>query len=269
MMSDSYGRLWAPVFIGYAVSGFMYGITLGQSICYTLWFPKDPWFTKAFVFVIFLADTIHMIGCTQYLWTLLVACHQNHFWSCRYELPRGGNALVWANSSIASAVQSFYCHRIWTISGKNKPFTLAVFVFAMPGLVFGSWYNVDVVRVGTIDYMFKCPLILYSAATSTTCDILITYAVFKYMWKSGFRRQRSIIQDLALVCINTGAFTCTVSIVVGIVFLVQGDSNWIMGVGILFSRSYVNSLMAVLNARKTLRDRDVNVYTLTPIQATS
>ena len=27
----------------------MYGATLSQSICYTRWFPNDPWPTKAFV----------------------------------------------------------------------------------------------------------------------------------------------------------------------------------------------------------------------------
>ncbi|KAI9461431.1 hypothetical protein HD554DRAFT_1507034 [Boletus coccyginus] len=264
-MSDSDGQVWAPVVIGYAVSGLMYGATLGQSVCYKMWFPNDPWFTKAFVFIMFLADTVHMIGSTQFVWAVLVACHENHSWSCRHETPRGANIVIWLNCWITAAVQSFYCHRVWTISGKNKPITLAVFVFMMVGLILGTWYNVLVVRVGTIDYLFGCKLILPCAGASTLCDVLITFAIFQYMWKSGFRRQRSIIQDLAVVCINTGGFTCAVSMIIGIVFLVQGNSYWISAVGIVFGRSYVNSMLAVLNARKTIRDRNVNVYTLTPI----
>jgi hypothetical protein len=104
------------------------------------------------------------------------------------------------------------------------------------------------------------------------------------MWQSGFRRQRSVIQDLAVVCINTGAFTCAVATFTGIMvclesvrcavadrrakYLVQGHSYWVGAVGIVFGRSYVNSMLAVLNARKTIRDRVANVYTLTTIPAT-
>ena len=29
--------------------GRLYGVTLGQWICYAHWFPSDPWHTKAFV----------------------------------------------------------------------------------------------------------------------------------------------------------------------------------------------------------------------------
>ena len=31
------------------VFGSMYGVTLGQAICYAYWFPNDPWFMKALV----------------------------------------------------------------------------------------------------------------------------------------------------------------------------------------------------------------------------
>ena len=31
------------------VFGSMYGVTLGQAICYAYWFPDDPWSTKALV----------------------------------------------------------------------------------------------------------------------------------------------------------------------------------------------------------------------------
>ena len=54
---------------------------------------------------------------------------------------------------------------------------------------------------------YICQLILPMAGAGTLCDILITSSIFKYLWKSGFRRQRTVIQDLAVVCINMGAFT--------------------------------------------------------------
>ncbi|KAI9464670.1 hypothetical protein HD554DRAFT_2315829 [Boletus coccyginus] len=233
-----------------------------------------------------LADTVHMIGSTQYVWTLLVSCHQDHSWSCRHELPWGGHVLLWPSYLITLVVQSFYCRRIWTseslplnrrfaphsdvstVSAKNKPLTLVIFILAISGFIVGICYTVDVSLAGTIDSLYECPLILPSAGISTLCDFFITFAVIKYMWKSGFRRQRSVIQDLAIVCINTGAFTCTVATIIGITYLAQDHSYWDSAAGMLFARSYVNSMLAVLNARKSIRDRDVNVHALTTIPAT-
>ncbi|KAF8141457.1 hypothetical protein EV363DRAFT_17654 [Boletus edulis] len=257
--------VWGPELIGYTISGFLYGATLGQSICYTLWFPNDSWLTKAFVFMVFLIDTVHMLGSTQAIWDLLVACHQNHSWICRHMLPWGGHTLVWLNTIITFAVQSFYCHRIWTISGKNKVVTFVISAMTILGLAFGIWDDTDVTRVGTLDHLFASPLILPCASLATLCDIFITLSVFRYMWKSGFRRQRSIIQDLALVSINTGVFTCTIAAIVGIMYLVQGSKYLLGVVGMVFARCYVNSMLAVLNARKTIRERDQNVYDLSTI----
>jgi len=57
----------------------------------------------------------------------------------------------------------------------------------------------------------------------------------------------------------------TVAAVVGIMYLVQGSKYLLGVVGMIFARCYVNSMLAVLNARKTIRERDQNVYDLSPI----
>ena len=103
-------------------SGRLFGVTLGQSLCYAHWFPADPWHTKAFVcafVVVFtlhlmpccvkgaygdvgsvsvafsynhprdffsIGDTIHAIGSTQYIWGVFVACHRNYSWPCDHRL---------------------------------------------------------------------------------------------------------------------------------------------------------------------------------------
>ncbi|KAN0088506.1 hypothetical protein V8E55_005563 [Tylopilus felleus] len=212
-----------------------------------------------------MADTLHLIGTTHLFWTFFVSCHRSDSWSCDHHLPWGGLIMTYLNCLISVTVQCFYCRRIWTISGKNKPLTLAVFVLAMLQLGSGTWYNIDVARVGTIQYLFQCPLILPISISGTLCDIVITLSIFKYMWRSGFRRERTIIQDLAVVCLNMGAFTCITSFITGIMFLVQGDGYWVASVGMVISQSYVNSMLAVLNARRVIRDRDVNVYELSSI----
>ncbi|KAH0829183.1 hypothetical protein J3R83DRAFT_2731 [Lanmaoa asiatica] len=274
---------WSPVLIGFTLSTFMYGTALGQSIYYIYTFPDDPNNIKALVLGIILADSAYLVGSIHFFWTFFVSCHRSNSWSCEHNLPWGEVVMGCINGTIIFIVQCFYCRRIWTISGQNKPLTFAIFVLAASALGSGAWYNIDFVRSGTIQYLYQCPLALPIAITDVVCDLLITSGIFKYMWKSGFRKRRSTIQDLAIVCINMGLFTCITSMITGIIFLVQGAGLWIGSSGMVVGQSkyrfpmpdstmlilddvgYVNSMLAVLNARKAIRDRDPNIYELSAI----
>jgi len=155
-------------------------------------------------------------------------------------------------------VQSFYAHRVWIISGNKKHITIAILVTAILQFGIGGWYTFVVLRDGTIEFLYTDPFILYGAAVSTLCDILITGAAFKYMRKTDLRRRVNFIQDLAVVFINMGALTCLISITVGAVYLIQSASDryWVGAPGIAIVRGYVNSNLAVLNARWPIRQRE-------------
>ncbi|KAF9235294.1 hypothetical protein BU15DRAFT_78127 [Melanogaster broomeanus] len=208
---------WAPGLIGFAFASSLYGIALGQSIYYARHFPDDPASLSS--------------------WGMFVAIPINY--------------------ATTFAVQSFYCRRVWIISGNKKHITIAIFVTAILQFGLGGWCALETIRVGTIDSFFNDRFILYAAAVSTLCDFLITGAVFKYMYNSDLRRRVNFIQDLAIVFINMGALTCLMSIVIGIIFLVQGDNYWVGAPGFASAdASYVNSNLAVLNARRSIRQRE-------------
>ncbi|KAG9312957.1 hypothetical protein JVU11DRAFT_6392 [Chiua virens] len=88
-------------------------------------------------------------------------------------------------------------------------------------------------------------LLIPIAAAGTLCDILITSSIFKYMWRSGFRRRRTTIQELAVVCINMGAFTCLVSVITGIMYLFQGSSYWVAAIGMIIGQSKYKTSNAI------------------------
>ncbi|KAF9233980.1 hypothetical protein BU15DRAFT_66102 [Melanogaster broomeanus] len=264
---------WAPGLIGsqigagFAFASSLYGIALGQSIYYARHFPGDPRLTKLMVLLIFLGDTAHMIGSVQFYWELLISCHQSSSWTCETRLPWGMFVTLPVNYATTFAVQSFYGRRVWVISGNNKHITVAIlftailqFVFEQIGMIYrfqqvlvagAPWRRS--IRIGTIEYFFTDPFILYAAAVSTLCDFLITGAVIKYMCNSDLRRRVNFIQDLAIVFINMGALTCAMSVLVGVIVTITGWGRPDLPSA---DASYVNSNLAVLNARRSIRQRE-------------
>ncbi|KAF8550619.1 hypothetical protein OG21DRAFT_393166 [Imleria badia] len=73
----------APVLIGLAISGCLYGVFLGQLAHYAVCFPKDPRPIKLLVLLVFVADTLHLIGTTEFFYTMLVLCRRNDSAACK------------------------------------------------------------------------------------------------------------------------------------------------------------------------------------------
>ncbi|KAF9245268.1 hypothetical protein BU15DRAFT_58889 [Melanogaster broomeanus] len=258
------------------IIGRLYGVALGQSIYYARYFPGDSRLIKLMVLVILwvgplwmssandafssLADSAHMIFSVQIFWDALIRCHGSSSWICENQLPWGAfinvplTCLTQSRQyAITFAVQS---HRVWIISGNEGILPLLSFSLRFCNLVLVAGAPLRrSLRDGTVEFLYTDPFILYAAGVSTLCDILITGAVFKYMYNSDLRRRPNVIQDLAIVLINMGVLTCLINITVGAVVAVV--VTWVGAPGVVLSRCkyhcYVNSNLAVLNARRSYR----------------
>ncbi|KAG9309266.1 hypothetical protein JVU11DRAFT_10750 [Chiua virens] len=256
----------------------MYGVSLGQSAYYVWSFPKDPIFIKLLVLLVFIADFAHMVGITEFYWNMLVLCHRRRDGTmCVTNLPWGSFVAVPMNYVIIFAVQSLYCHRIWIITRSKRSITAAIFVLAVSQA--DSNCSVTRIRNGTLEFLYTTPLVPLAAGVSTVCDITITTTIFTHLWKSELRGRTNVIRDLVVVFINMGALTWQVSQpVLGSaadvlvswlawyllsLFLAQGDRYWIGAPAVVLSRCYANSLLAVLNARRTIRERELRQYRYT------
>ncbi|KAF9236622.1 hypothetical protein BU15DRAFT_76836 [Melanogaster broomeanus] len=246
---------WAPGLIGFAFASSLYGIALGQSIYYARHFPGDPRLTKLMVLLI-LWPWRHC----PYDWERSILLGAAHILPSKQFMDLGMFVTLPVNYVTTFAVQSFYGRRVWIISGNKKHITIAILFTAILQFGLGGWCTLEAIRIGTIEYFFTDPFILYAAAVSTLCDFLITGAVIKYMYNSDLRKRVNFIRDLAVVFINMGALTCAMSVLVGVIFLAQGDNYWVGAPGFALSRCkyhcYVNSNLAVLNARRSIRQRE-------------
>ncbi|KAF8550610.1 hypothetical protein OG21DRAFT_391554 [Imleria badia] len=226
---------WAPGLIGLAVSGLMYGGSLAQSTHYAWFFPNDPTPIKLLVLFVFVAEALHLIGTTEFYWNMLVLCHRSDSPKCETDLSWGAYVAVPMNYLIAFAVQSFYCHRVWIITGYKRGITIVILFIAVLQLALGA--SIETIKDGSVNFLYTTPLVPLAAGVSTLCDIIITSTIFKYLWRSELRgRGRSnVIRDL---------------------FLLQGDHYLVGAPAVIISRCYVNSLLAVLNARRRIRERE-------------
>ncbi|KAH0836630.1 hypothetical protein J3R83DRAFT_8348 [Lanmaoa asiatica] len=313
-MSVSYGisTQWTPVLIGFILSTFMYGTALGQSIYYIYTFPDDPNSIKALVLGVmwpgrqclsgwecpFLLDLLCVVSSKQLVelraqLTVGFDCYGMHQWCHRFYRAVVSPTAI-AYGQVVAVNRSLAHNDVCIVSGQNKLPTFAIFVLAILGFGAGVWYNIDLfVLFPPPNYGRSIHFIAYDLEPSNTyislalpiniidalCDLLITSAIFKYMWKSGFRRQCSAIQDLVIVCINGSLYLLNINnhryhgavgLWVGSVGMVVGQSKYKFPMPdgtmlILGDVCYVNSMSAVLNARKAIRDRDPNIYGLSII----
>ncbi|KAN0091546.1 hypothetical protein V8E55_005112 [Tylopilus felleus] len=248
---------WGPGLIGLAISNFMYGVSLAQSTHYAWFFPKDPCAIKLLVLFVFIADSFHFVGVTELHWNMLVACHRREAAMCDKYLSWGAYIALPMNYAITFLVQCFFCHRVWIITGYKRSVTSAVLLIAVVQLVLGTWVTIETIQKGTIKFLYTTPLVPLAAGVSTVCDIIITVTIFKHLWRSELRGRTNILRDLVVVFVNMGALTCLISLIVGVVYLAQGKRYWVGSPAIIISRCYVNSLLAVLNARRIIREREL------------
>ncbi|PPQ70253.1 hypothetical protein CVT24_013078 [Panaeolus cyanescens] len=89
-------------------------------------------------------------------------------------------------------------------------------------------------------------------------DILIAAAlcVLLHGSKTGMKRTNAIITTLIIFAINRCLLTSVVAIIEVIVFAVKPHSLWFIGFDFVIGKLYANSLLATLNSRAVIRDKN-------------
>ncbi|KAH7908906.1 hypothetical protein BJ138DRAFT_1181407 [Hygrophoropsis aurantiaca] len=269
MPETSFAQMWTPVFIGLALSMAMYGIALGQYFFYLRAFTFDPKALKVMVLLLFIMDTLHSYGMLVYFRRLLILCHHNTTSAiCISVLPWELFMAVILSYLVTFVVQSFYVHRVWIISAHNRWITVTVLVTALAQFVFGMLCTGNAIRTKSVAALYTSMVTGGSAAgMSVACDTVITSSVFYYLHlkRQRVKRASTAIHQLVNVFINMGLFTCLISMVMFITYSIQGSRYLVGTPGQLLCKSYINSILAVLNARKSIRQNATQTFKLSTI----
>ncbi|KAF8835318.1 hypothetical protein BDN67DRAFT_975444 [Paxillus ammoniavirescens] len=252
--------IWSPTFIGFTVATASYGATIGQLIFYVRAFPRDKFLVKVLVFIVFIFDSTHMCLTASVLYRLLVRCRMNLSPSCVVYSPWGLTPSVLLVYCVTFMVQLFYAHRVWIISGRNKVITFIVVASTTAQLVFGLMLIAQAIHTPTLEALSTSKNTPWAATASATCDAMITSSVFYYLRpaRTGVARRGNIISRLNFVFIQMGSLSFINSMAMVVLYFIQNQrfGQFLTSAsGMILSRTYVNSMLAVLNARKPIRDQ--------------
>ncbi|KAI6003195.1 hypothetical protein F5J12DRAFT_928033 [Pisolithus orientalis] len=253
----------------------LYGVTIFQYLFYFSAFPNDKRLLKIVVLLVFTLDTFGTITLLSYYCRELIVCRWQTSYACTVGVPWYMSSALGANFFTAFFVQwfdisltplvlfslpddSFYAHRVWIIGNRNKLLTGAVLVTSLAQLAFGLALLGMVYHTGIIDTLFSSPYSPLNALGSAICDAIITASIFFYLRPlSGRFRKENHIRKLNLVFVQMGLITFLVSLAMAILYYqdhLVGKYLTVAPGGIL-GKTYSNSMLAVLNARKSIRDQ--------------
>ncbi|KAG1763095.1 hypothetical protein EDD22DRAFT_846622 [Suillus occidentalis] len=207
----------------------------------------------------FCLGTIHEYALIGMYWSILISCRRGMSLECTTKLP------CWVYLWHSVSVDKYHCETTSAlfISRGNTNLQCA---FATTAFVFGM------ITGGLISYtrnptdLFGKKWCQVSAIAGAMCDIIITGTVWWFLRPArtgNVRSKPDYLNKLTQIFVHMGLFTWFPSIVaIAMVALVQnGNIGQFYSAlpGSLLAKTYLNSMMAVLNARKSIREQQQEV----------
>ncbi|KAF5361290.1 hypothetical protein D9758_010276 [Tetrapyrgos nigripes] len=248
-----------PFLIGTFINILLYGISITQVYLYwNRYQAKDRWFIKAFVTLIFTADTVQTIFVMMYSYISLV----KHFDDVEYL----ATARTWLFSAepalagiIGGMVQAFYAWRVKVLTGS---WILVAIILVCSAACFlmgiATAIACNIVKAFVEFQKFQVIVIIW-LVSATVADIIITATLVTHLrrHRTGFKNTDSHVDRIIRMSIQTGLLTSVWALVDLLVFLLDPT-----GLHLLFNnplaKLYTNSLLSSLNSRGGWKFEDTN-----------
>ncbi|KAF8173231.1 hypothetical protein K438DRAFT_169134 [Mycena galopus ATCC 62051] len=179
----------------------------------------------------------------------------------------GLDILIWPiklqiaiNVVIILMVQSLYAYRVWLLGGYHH----GVLGYLVAGVVLGGFgigivLSYETYQITSWNQTSDIAWAVESSfAASTTIDIVISIAMCYYLRKSkGPQSQlNSRLSTLMQYTLSCGVFTSACSVSCLFTFILMPNDLIFLALSYLLTRLYVNSFMAMMNARQRNRHND-------------
>ncbi|CDO69414.1 hypothetical protein BN946_scf184791.g9 [Trametes cinnabarina] len=255
-------------------SGF--GITTLQTYMYMNRFPKDPWYIHWTVWSLLVLDTSHIILSWHMTYYYLIInfnnppALDNSVWSF--------NITVVVTAVITVIVHCFYARRVFILGNRSWTLVVLILSLSMVRLICGCIVTAKIFVLKKLALLpIKIPAEVGTGlGAGTLADIIITSSLvyFLHGHKSGFNNRYVLQLDTTLDkiiywTVNNGLLTSVVGLVVIVTFSVMPDNMVFLGVHLLLSKLYANSLLATLNFRQAQRGRGLDTEGNSAINVTS
>ncbi|KAJ7032723.1 hypothetical protein C8F04DRAFT_644527 [Mycena alexandri] len=242
--------------IGVLISCLLFGLTTMQTYIYYTRFPDDPRMLKALVAFVWSCE-LALVVCsadTLYRYTILDYGHPERLLQ---RTPSSLEAAVFFCGIIAASVQSFFSHRIYSLS-KTLYIPLLTWILSFLRLLASTTAFVSgLLMVNFVSYEAQwgwLGISLWSVSTANDFIIAGTLVFFLIRQRRNAQKTTAAVVDRLIAwTIETGMATSAFGIATLICYLTMaGNFIWI-GLFIVGARLFSNSLLASLNSRVTLR----------------
>ncbi|KAF8180840.1 hypothetical protein BJ912DRAFT_1062286 [Pholiota molesta] len=259
-------------FLGTLAAAVLYGVTSVQTFMYFRDCKEDGRLLRCLVLFLWALDTIHFAFTSHGLYFYLVtsfgdfAVLLSPTWTIL--------AQVYVTNLSDLIVRGFFAMRVSILCGERQvlSFVLPVIITVLSLVVFsfGCGFASRAFVLGTYAKMNEASFMLYASfGSAVVVDTLIAASLCTLLIQSrtGFKRTDSIVTKLMAFSINTGILTSIAAIACFVTYAIWPQSFIFMGIYFALSKLYVNSLLASLNARSSLRSQssDINSRNFTPI----
>jgi len=241
-------------FIGVVVAASLWGVSCLQVWYYYTMYPTDAWYIKLLVAAVLTFDTVNQILITHAVYTYLVTNFGdvvqlgNIVWSLAVE--------VLFNGFTGLLVQCFLTMRVWRFSNKNYILTGLVFSLVLAEFTCVIIYVVKGLQMTTFAELTQLKnLSITVNVLAAAGDVLIAIVLCSMLQKSrtGFKRSDTMITKLIVFTMNTGLLTSICAVASFISISAAGTTFIYITFFFCLGRLYCNSLMAILNARQSIR----------------
>ncbi|OAX30775.1 hypothetical protein K503DRAFT_172549, partial [Rhizopogon vinicolor AM-OR11-026] len=212
-------------------------------------------FYKLVVACLLSLDALHLAFSTHCVYFYLVANYANA--SALTEIVWSFKLQVVVNAIIITGVLFLYVHRIWIVSkGRSRAFPAAVAILVFLNLcvwIVMIWATYQNQAPGdSIKYEWA---LYMSLGSSTSIDIIIASSLCYLLATSrtGFSSMDTFITKLMGYTVNTGILTSICSLASIITCAVMPNNFVYLGIEFLLAKLYINSYIALLNARYYLQ----------------
>ncbi|KAI0665925.1 hypothetical protein C8Q78DRAFT_1062155 [Trametes maxima] len=212
---------------------------------------------KAFVLSIFVIEMVHITLCMHSCYWYLVTNYFNPS-----ALPTG----VWSikmlplvtNLSIGLS-QSFFARRVYLVDSRFRAFVACSLLLTLASIVLSAVGTAEAFNRPTFEEFQSATWLITSAcALAVVADCLTSGILILILRTSrtGIERTDYMLDRLLQYTINTGLLTSIFNILALVFALIEPDNMIYISLSILTTKIYANSLLAVLNTRRSLGRED-------------
>ncbi|KAI0357144.1 hypothetical protein OH77DRAFT_1519581 [Trametes cingulata] len=250
-LDNTFGALLLGSFVGL----IQYGWTANQCYTYFRTYPKDRWILKGLVTAVLVLETLHSALCMHICYYYLTTNYfnppalQTGVWSI--------NLLGVVTGAVILASQSFFLRRVYLIGRQFRPLVALAAVLLFGEFGFATAVTIDTFVHPTLHNSNQAWMNSAGVGMAVLADTILTAALIFSLHRSrtGIRRTDSIIDLLIMYAINTGLVTGIMNLL-SLVFALAMPNNLIYaGIVIVATKLYANSMMAVLNSRRSLQEQ--------------